>query len=551
MKKDQKTEWPIALAMVLFVFARASAQTPDLFFEQSFPYATATSYLSFADKPYCYVTEVAPSEESEGYCLMIVNYYKQCFFFETESMSRPLIYKVSQQGELLGELALGFEGRFSFVFAVYQEHDNPQCFLAVGKTHDNDHHYDRPFMARFDLDLCLLWQREIELPEAYHNYISFGSVMDGDGDIFCSSYLYDCGGGESFSRFCFRLTPEGELDGVADLSLQSEYQNVFTFPDGSGDYGLLENLESRPNNQLVLLRMNKAMEQVNQLELPHKYVEMDPTNTYPSLTLMLTAPQSSPSGRHAMATLSDGSLILANEATIIHQDITHGIYENLNGIGFLWVSPEGEAASCAMDGELTPGDSLKMLLPVLPAGDDSFYFVYTMGQNFGYDYMNCCVVGKMDWEGHLLWRRYWNRYFPEYGMKIYYPQDAVVSHDDGCLITGFSFSSDINATSPYTYEPDVFLLKFFADGTLAVPEIESMVRPYAFWPNPTSDRLSLEYSPDAEPVRLELFDLNGRLLSLQNKLLDRMDLSGIPAGVYSLRITFQDGTSYADKIVKQ
>ncbi|MBQ5958739.1 MAG: T9SS type A sorting domain-containing protein, partial [Bacteroidales bacterium] len=169
----------------------------------------------------------------------------------------------------------------------------------------------------------------------------------------------------------------------------------------------------------------------------------------------------------------------------------------------------------------------------------------------GYDYMNCFVVGRMDFEGNLLWRRYWNRYLPEYNMKIYYPQDAAITHDNGCVVTGFSFNSDITSAGNYTYEPDVFLLKFFADGTLSVPQEEIGVRPYAFWPNPAGDWLKLEYSPDVKPDCVEIFDLQGKKVVSQRSNMESIRTAELPSGVYSIRVTLEGGQSYTDKIVKQ
>lgn len=277
---------------------------------------------------------------------------------------------------------------------------------------------------------------------------------------------------------------------------------------------------------------------------------MDPTNTYYSLYFILDPPASSTSGRHAVASLPDGSLILANGATVSYQK-RQAASQSYRGSGFLWVNPEGESVACAMDYKGSPGDSLTMIVPTLPVSDNSFYFVYNMGQNFGYDYMNCFVVGKMDWEGNLLWRRYWNRYKPEYDMKVYIPQDITTSHDGGCLITGFSYRSDINAYGTIPYEPDVFLLKFFADGTLSVPKEDIHVRPFALLHNPISDILHLEFSPDVQPMAVELYDIQGRLVATQNEGLESVNMQGLPANIYTMRVVMKDGSSYSDKVVKQ
>jgi hypothetical protein len=136
-------------------------------------------------------------------------------------------------------------------------------------------------------------------------------------------------------------------------------------------------------------------------------------------------------------------------------------------------------------------------------------------------------------------------------MKIYYPQDAIASHDGGCLLSGFSFESNINAGAAYVYEPDVFLLKFFADGTLSVPALEPLIRPYVFFPNPVDDQLHMEFSPDVTPSVVELYDLQGRLVRSQGKGLERIDMRELPSGTYTLRIVMEDGTVYSEKVVKQ
>ena len=561
LKTMQKLKTITATMFFLLAAVGAWAQSPDLFFEQAFPYHTLVdpNFISpVGDQPACFVMEVAPDGDSEGYCLLTVNHARWCGYFETQPVSSTLVYKLSMQGELLGELRIGYDDRAANVNALYQAPDDPRCFLAVGYVWDNDLHYSRPFLARFDQSLNLLWRREVELPEAYHNTIDIASTMDSDGNIFCSAYLADCDNlnayihGE-FSRFYFRMTPEGELDGIGDLPFVSYYQNVFEFPDGSGDYGLLEEVMGEDINhmELVLLRVDRNLEIVDQRTIPERFEEMDPTNTYPTTCLILSHTPVSTGERHAMAWAPDGSMVLGNEASVSYQG-KDALIITYYGLGLLWVNPEGEAVSYAMDFTELSHDSLVLITPMLPAGDDSFYFVYSMGQNLGYDYMSCFVVGKMDWEGNLLWRRYWNRYFPEYGMKVYFPQNVSASHDGGCLIAGFSYRSPINAGSGYVYEPDVFLLKFFADGTLSVPEAAgAAIRPYGLFPNPVEDVLHLECSPDVTPRQVALYDLVGRLLYTQSNDLGNVRMGQLPAGTYTLRITMEDGNAYSERVVKR
>ena len=49
----------------------------------------------------------------------------------------------------------------------------------------------------------------------------------------------------------------------------------------------------------------------------------------------------------------------------------------------------------------------------------------------------------------------------------------------------------------------------------------------------------------------ELFDLAGRLVGTKPNGLESIDMSAMPSGVYMLRVTMKDGTSYREKILKE
>ena len=543
----KKNNLILVVAIFMIATTKLLAQTPDLLFEKQSPYpnlhpgTSPGSHLLVS-----YVLEVAPNEESNGYYLLARTDYKNsCFNYETESAFLPIIYKVSQQGELIGELPLGYENRYSYLCGVYPAPDNPQCFLAVGRVHNNELHYDSPFMARFDSDLNLLWQREIELPEPYREFLGIASLMDDNGHIFCSACHYECIESGPYSNFFFRMTPEGELEDILDNPLVSLRQSPFVFTDGSNDYGSLEELEGNPR-QMVLLRINQDMELSHQQVLPTTYQEFDTigSTVYISYYLNLELYRSD---IPFITPLPDNSLILSHPALSMYQRT-----DTYSGIGFMKFDAEGNVVSCAMDDPVYPlNDSIKYVCGIPLADDNSFYFVNKIGAHggFGYDHVNCFAVGKMDLEFNLIWRRYWNRYQPENGMKVYLPTSVVTSHDGGCLVTGCSYESTINGGT--NYENSVFLLKFFADGSLDIPEWESQIRPYLLWPNPATDRLSLEYSPDVTPTAVELYDLQGRLMLSQNNNLESINVQDLPLGVYIMHVTMKDGTTYLDKVVKQ
>ena len=76
-------------------------------------------------------------------------------------------------------------------------------------------------------------------------------------------------------------------------------------------------------------------------------------------------------------------------------------------------------------------------------------------------------------------------------------------------------------------------------------------RPFTLYPSPVKDMLSFNFADGNEPECVELYDLHGRLVSTKQNGLENIDMDGMPAGVYTLRVTMKNGTSYHEKIVKQ
>ena len=120
----------------------------------------------------------------------------------------------------------------------------------------------------------------------------------------------------------------------------------------------------------------------------------------------------------------------------------------------------------------------------------------------------------------------------------------MATSDEGCLVTGRYWTLDQT-------EAELFVLKFFADGSLSVSEKESFVRPYAYYPNPVKAQLLMQFSPDVQPKQIELYDLQGRLVRTQSKAFESIDMGQLPAGTYTLRVTLEDGKVFSDKVVKE
>ena len=88
-------------------------------------------------------------------------------------------------------------------------------------------------------------------------------------------------------------------------------------------------------------------------------------------------------------------------------------------------------------------------------------------------------------------------------------------------------------------------------GNSGISETGNSIRPYLFYPNPVEDRLTIHYSPDVKPIKVELLDMQGRLLGTQKGALENIDMQRLPAGTYTMRVVLDNGMTYSDKIVKQ
>ena len=544
-----KKKLPIVLSLALLLVAKMYPQQPDFLFEHQYPYPLP---LTLAwEHPETFALEVTQKEPLEGFYLITAGEGKNSEFYETTPVSPPVVYKVSLEGEVLSELVLEFENNYSIIASLFDSPDEANWCLAVGTVHDNDLHYDRPFMAKFDYDLNLLWLREIELPEAYHGNIVLSAIMDSSGAIACCLGV----SGISAPVFC-RLTTEGELISIGQYSGPCNLFVItcgswFEFQDGSGDYGKTVGYYSDTIQELYLVRINRDLELVSNTIIPST-IQEGASSTYQEVFLAIT------SLIYAIFPLPDGSVFLGTDATLARIDFQYN-WTIDEVICFLRLNQECNVITYGFSGQGEMGvgnDSIKAIQGATctdMVGDDAFYYYYTVGEpnGFGYDWINCFVVTKMDLDGNIIWQRYWDRYYPEYDMKVYYPFSLLTTSDDGCLVSGYCYYSDIYGSNRHGTDSEIFMLKFFSDGSFSLPEAETFIRPYVYYPNPTQDQLNLQYSPDVRPKTIELYDLQGRLVRTQSHGLESVDLQDLAPGQYLMKVTLEGGKSYTDKVMKE
>ena len=153
--------------------------------------------------------------------------------------------------------------------------------------------------------------------------------------------------------------------------------------------------------------------------------------------------------------------------------------------------------------------------------------------------INGFTVVKMDSDLNVIWKRFclmtrlWDN-----SIKM-----TLLGNDGaGVAIPIFNFMSNPGHVTVIIVNDDY-------DGISGQDGVS--VRPYGFWPNPAKDFLRLEFSPDVTPARIELYDLQGRLVRSQTTGLESVGMEGLAAGTYMMRVTLEGGKVFSDKVVKE
>lgn len=82
-------------------------------------------------------------------------------------------------------------------------------------------------------------------------------------------------------------------------------------------------------------------------------------------------------------------------------------------------------------------------------------------------------------------------------------------------------------------------------------ETTSSEQAFTLYPIPVKNQLTLRFDDGVEPESVELFDLAGRLVSSKPNDLETIDINAMSSGVYLLRVTMKDGTTYHKKVLKE
>ena len=184
--------------------------------------------------------------------------------------------------------------------------------------------------------------------------------------------------------------------------------------------------------------------------------------------------------------------------------------------------------------EASPNIGYGSPIQTIVADENTIFHAYN---SYASTYNRVVRIARLDNDLNILW----NITLPG-GQANYGYGNCMITLQNGYVAIAFMIygnSSD---------RLHLYIIRDDYDNTQEMTDIE---RPFALYPNPVKDQLSLRFDDGAEPESVELYDLAGRLVGTKPNDLESMDMSAMPAGVYMLRVTMKDGTHYHEKIIKE
>ena len=485
---------------ILFVQAFGFAQQYESFFTYEDPiskYSEGGSCLEVGSN----------GSESHFFLTSAFDYSSEWMGYEQEFTSPAKILKLSPMMELFGEMVFGEEGHRSTITGIYQDPEQEGLFIAIGKIHDNDLHYDKPFMVRFDSDLIILWQKEVDLPDSFRKFFIWPrSFMDSQNDIVFMTEFYNDYYLNDIEYMYLRLSIEGEV--LAIESTETTFLDkggIFEYNDGSGNYGVCNSFN------LLLRRFNAS----TIMSLPDStlFVAIDGDGwKYPDVVADAVLMKLSPADTMSVVHVQSFDGLFFSDC---YNDTSETVAE-IKGLDRL-----GEhlfLCYCIMNYE--PGGGM--------VGNSSF-----------------CVT-KLTLGLDVVWQRVY-----DFNNKIM-PRYVMATQDGGCLVTG-EIGTGLNGEEGMM----MFAAKIDSEGYLDVPEMGNVRQSVGCYPNPAKDELNIDISdlPQNMEHHIQITDALGHIcldsiIRGEGNVLT-LGVSGLKAGIYAYRIYNMDKELIKGKFIKE
>ena len=355
--------------------------------------------------------------------------------------------------------------------------------------------------------------------------------MDSQNDIVFMTEFYNDYYLNDIEYMYLRLSIEGEV--LAIESTETTFLDkggIFEYNDGLGGYGVCNSFNHR------VQRLNRDFEPIGQRIVPNNIVFDE--NALEILLLrrfnastILSLPDSTlfvaidGDGWKYPDVVADAVLMKLNPADTM--SVVH--VQSFDGLFFSDCYNDTSETVAEIKGLDRLGEHLFLCYCVMnyePGGG-------MMGNS------SFCVT-KLTLGLDVVWQRVYdlnNKIMPRY---------VMATQDGGCLVTG-EIGTGINGEEGMM----MFAAKIDSEGYLEVPEKEIKGPSLSLYPNPVMNQLHILFSPDIKPDHVEIYDLQGHLVHLQNNCLEDVNMESLLAGQYIMKIAMKNGKTYSIKLVKE
>ena len=452
-----------------------------------------------------------------------------------DSRSPSILYKLSERGEILKRaiLEIGDHNACVVLDRIYQDASLHKQYCAIGCIHYLSEQVSKPFVLHFDDDLNFTETHVVDLPGDFRQFIMERAILASDGEFLFATSL---GQQNGFHRLYMKIATDGTLlsfhEATEDCSSGRMINAIFEFPDGGyyGDYRSASTGLGGFSLQLFGFGEDFVFDTIGE------FLEIRDT-TYSVLP----------------GTLANGTALAFGENSLLFADRAGEFYgpgsQHDNSTLLTMTDLEGNLCKHMVIGSMNDTADYPIVFNAIdykePSANETHqnevFYAGCFGTNNGWypiNRPNHLTIAQIDSEFEICWKKTFTHH-----SKYLLPTYLLATDDGGLIVAGAAFKND---------HYDLFALKINSDGMLDCDEIVAEdIRPYDFWPNPAKGILNLQYSPDITPTRIELYDLQGRLVRRQTTALECINMEGLAAGTYMMRVTLQGGKVFSDKVVKE
>lgn len=119
--------------------------------------------------------------------------------------------------------------------------------------------------------------------------------------------------------------------------------------------------------------------------------------------------------------------------------------------------------------------------------------------------------------------------------------------------TFYVMAQNYLGSGPTTVDLDGnFLVKFYPESVVSSNDGHFAELPFEVWPNPTTDRIRIQYQDTNEPINVSIIDLQGHLVQQKKNLVSgsELEISTLASGIYIVQISNGKEIGYK-KLVKE